>query len=314
MKYVLDHARHLFLGAAIAGCLVVAAPAGVAQATQVTYVLEDVWLEADITHPGSPPRQMTGTFTWTYVPGDFENGSGQFTALYIPWYGTDFPSLAINIELSSIECSMPGSTHSGGLDITLRLLQPLSLDQPSAVDPVTSLFDIWSGPNYRGHVISGDVVPASSFGTFCFGDGSGTPCPCSNPGEVGEGCANSSDAGGLLAAGGSSSVGADDLGFVTANLLPGQPALLFCGQNAVNGGVGSSFGDGLRCAGGGITRLGVAIPGAGGDANWGPGLSVSGGWIAGDTRHFQGWYRDPSGSPCANGFNLTQGVTVVFTP
>jgi len=56
-----------------------------ARAATVTCTLEDVWLLPDITHPWDPARPMTGTFEWTYVPGDFENGSGQFTDLYIPW-------------------------------------------------------------------------------------------------------------------------------------------------------------------------------------------------------------------------------------
>ena len=154
-----------------------------------------------------------------------------------------------------------------------------------------------------------------SVGTsYCFGDGSGTPCPCANWGAPGEGCANSTGAGALLAASGSASVGADDLVFAGAQLVPGQPALLFAGLNAVNGGNGVAFGDGLRCAGGSVRRLGVAQPDAGGNASWGPGLQSLGGWGAGDTRHFQAWYRDPGGSPCATSFNLSHGVSVDFVP
>jgi hypothetical protein len=38
-----------------------------------------------------------------------------------------------------------------------------------------------------------------------------------------------------------------------------------------------------------------------------------GGWISGDTRYFQTWYRDPSGGPCGAGFNLTNGMELTFT-
>jgi Lectin C-type domain len=149
---------------------------------------------------------------------------------------------------------------------------------------------------------------------FCFGDGTSTACPCGNAGGSGEGCANSTAAGATLATTGSQSVAADDLGFTGGNLLPSQPALLFGGMNAVNGGAGILFGDGLRCAGGSIVRLGVRVPDAGGAASWGPALGTSGGWASGDTRRFQVWYRDPVGSPCGAGFNLSHGVELVFGP
>ena len=154
-----------------------------------------------------------------------------------------------------------------------------------------------------------------SVGTpYCFGDGSGTTCPCGNTGGSGEGCANSTGTGTLAFGTGSASAGADDLGFDGRNLLPAQPALLFAGLNAVNNGNGIVFGDGLRCAGGSVVRLGVRVPDGNGDASWGPGLGAIGGWVAGDTRRFQIWYRDPLIGPCGTGFNLSNGVEVVFLP
>lgn len=149
---------------------------------------------------------------------------------------------------------------------------------------------------------------------FCAGDGSGTACPCGNQGPGPGGCLNSSGSAGLLQGLGSASVGADDLALVATGLLPSQPALLFVGQNAAGGGLGLPFGDGLRCVGGGIVRLGVRLPDSSGAASWGPGLAPSGGWNQGDVRRFQVWYRDPSGSPCGFGFNLSNGLEVVFTP
>jgi hypothetical protein len=158
-----------------------------------------------------------------------------------------------------------------------------------------------------------DLHGGSAGGPYCFGDGSVTPCPCGNPGAAGEGCANSTGSGATLAAGGSASVFADDLIFDAAGLVPTQPALLFSGLNAVNGGAGVVFGDGLRCAGGSVQRLGVQNSDSAGGATWGPGLAPNGGWVAGDTRRFQAWYRDPVGSPCGFTFNLSHGVEVTFT-
>ena len=149
---------------------------------------------------------------------------------------------------------------------------------------------------------------------YCFGDGTATACPCGNAGAAGEGCANSTGSGGTLVPGGNVSAAADALTLTAGQLPAGQPALLFSGLNAVNGGAGVIFGDGLRCAGGGVVRLGVQAAGPGGQASWGPGLGASGGWSAGDLRHFQGWYRDPAGTPCGAAFNLTHGVAATFTP
>ena len=175
-------------------------------------------------------------------------------------------------------------------------------------------YDYFCSPHFfLGMTGSVTVIDAGGPGTsFCACDAGGAPC--GNAGGAGEGCANSTGAGATLAAGGSASAAADDLSFTAGGLLPGQPALLFAGANAVNGGAGAAFGDGLRCAGGGVARLGVRIPDAGGGATWSGGLVALGGFAAGDVRRFQAWYRDPQGSPCGNGFNLSNGVEVTFAP
>lgn len=146
---------------------------------------------------------------------------------------------------------------------------------------------------------------------FCFGDGSAANCPCGNPGGPATGCGNSAGSGAVLSGGASSEVAKDDLVLHAAGLLPGNPALSFVGLHAVNGGAGQAFGDGLRCVWGGIVRLDVLVPDAQGQATWGPGLSVVGGWQPGDIRRFQCWYRDPAFFGCA-GFNLSNGLEVTF--
>ena len=66
---------------------------------------------------------------------------------------------------------------------------------------------------------------------------------------------------------------------------PGDPlsyglaALLFVGNNAVNGGNGNPLNDGLRCAGMNVVRLGTMTPDGDGDASWGPGLAAQGGGL-----------------------------------
>lgn len=156
-------------------------------------------------------------------------------------------------------------------------------------------------------VHSGSCRPGTA---YCFGDGSGAACPCGNVGAMDGGCSNSVGVGSVLRTFGSASVGSDDFVCI-ANRLPSQPALLFAGQDRVDGGDGAPFGDGLRCAGTAVVRLGVQAAGGDGEATWGPGLAPAGGWSAGDTRRFQVWYRDPIGI-CGSGFNLSNGAEVVF--
>ena len=137
--------------------------------------------------------------------------------------------------------------------------------------------------------------------------------PCGNPGGPEEGCGNSTGSGASLAAFGSTGVSADDLFLRVAGAIPSQPALLIVGTQALNGGAGVPFGDGLRCAGGSVVRLGVQVPNDLGTATWGPGLAADGGWVAGDTGTLQAWYRDTVG-PCNAGFNLSNGLQVTFSP
>jgi hypothetical protein len=148
---------------------------------------------------------------------------------------------------------------------------------------------------------------------YCFGDGSGVPCPCGNPGAEGHGCAGSTGAGALLEAEGSASLSAGDLVLLGSDLRPSQPGLYFQGDAAVDGGDGAPFGDGLRCAGTNVVRLEVRTADAGGASSTTVDLGLEGGAAPGDTRFYQLWTRDPGG-PCGSGFNTTNGLRVEWTP
>ncbi len=166
------------------------------------------------------------------------------------------------------------------------------------------IFDIWQVGLDNARITTELGSP------FCFGDGSGAPCPCGNGGAAPRGCANSTGSGALLAATGTSSLAANDL-VLHASSMPGSTsALLFQGTSPVNGGAGVVFGDGLRCAGGNVTRLGTRAASAGA-ASWGPGLPHGIGLPT--TLQFQVWYRNVVG-PCGSGWNLSNGLAVAFTP
>jgi hypothetical protein len=152
---------------------------------------------------------------------------------------------------------------------------------------------------------------------FCFGDGTGTACPCGNTGVAGNGCANSVDPnGGNLSTSGSSSILGDSLVLLGTG-MPTSSALYFQGTSELNGGAGSVFGDGLRCAGGTIIRLGTKANVAGasqypdvGDAT----VSVRGLCASGDVRSYQVWYRNAAAFCSVSTFNLTNGVTLSWAP
>ncbi|MCB9914441.1 MAG: hypothetical protein H6828_04730 [Planctomycetes bacterium] len=168
--------------------------------------------------------------------------------------------------------------------------------------------DAWIGGN-AGIYRSGDgwqVVGTS----FCVGEAGA--CPCANPGGPGVGCAHAAGHGARLAATGSTHVGAGTLALHASQCPPGVPGLLISGTVAVNGGAGAPFGDGLRCAGGVVTRLQVVVADALGEASSSVDVAAKDGAQAGQTRTYQLWYRDPVNSPCGAAFNLTNGLAVTW--
>jgi hypothetical protein len=168
-------------------------------------------------------------------------------------------------------------------------------------------FDVEGGP-WNGCA----EIPVLS---FCRGDGSATPCPCGNTGASGHGCGNSTFAGGAeLSATGNASIANDSFTLSVFGTVPGKPGLFFQGDNAVDGGSGVAFGDGLRCAGGEVVRLQVRVADASGQAETSIGISDAAGLSAGELKRYQWWYRDPAGSPCGTTFNLSNGIEVLWMP
>ena len=146
---------------------------------------------------------------------------------------------------------------------------------------------------------------------YCFGDGGGTPCPCGNSSVTG-GCANGTGVGATLTSAGQASLTTDTLVLSGTGLIPSQPGLYFQGNNAVNAGNGNNFGDGLRCAGGGVIRLQVRFASATGDSATTASISAAGLVAPGDVKRYQLWYRDPVTTACGAQFNLTNGVELTW--
>lgn len=177
--------------------------------------------------------------------------------------------------------------------------------------------DIGSGSIVEAAIDDFEITDAlcTGFQSFCAGDGSGAACPCGNTGAVGAGCANSTGTSGLLAGSGSVSLAADSLTLSASGLPANASVLFFQGTTAQNGGLGSPFGDGLRCAGGSVVRLGTKVASAGnssyptlGDQT----VSMRGVVVAPGTRTYQAWYRNAATFCTADTFNLTNGLSVLW--
>ncbi len=163
------------------------------------------------------------------------------------------------------------------------------------------------------------VVEIGGTGTpICFGDGSGTACPCANNSAVGDevGCLNSFGQGGKLIGNGSPSVSADSLS-LQGSQMPNSSALYFQGTTSIGGGAGVVFGDGLRCAGGSVIRLGTKANTAGASqypVGVDQPVSVRGLCTAGNVRVYQVWYRNAAAFCTISTFNLTNGLSITWNP
>lgn len=128
---------------------------------------------------------------------------------------------------------------------------------------------------------------------------------------------NSAGPGAVIDFSGSQDIQDDDFHLSVSGSVPQSAGLFFYGPMATQ----QPFGDGFRCVGGGVFRLGPAmvadvsgtasrqvdfssLPAGGG----GPG-SIT----AESTWHFQWWYRDTNG-PGGSGWNLSDSIWVTFCP
>ncbi len=180
-----------------------------------------------------------------------------------------------------------------------------------------STLGLWRAGSPASVAANVDIPGGATSIAFCFGDGTGTACPCGNNGAAGNGCASSVNANGAnLAAAGTASIGADTL-VLTGTGMPNSSALYFQGTNQAAGGAGTVFGDGKRCAGGSVIRLGTKTNAGGasqypvlGDLS----ISVRGANTAGNVRTYQCWYRNAASFCTVDTFNLTNGRQVTWTP
>jgi hypothetical protein len=176
--------------------------------------------------------------------------------------------------------------------------------------------DLLLASNSPGHVAwFKNSRPA--FAAFCFGDGTGTICPCGNAGHAGNGCGSSVNPNGARLSGSGTVSIASDTFVLTGSGMPDSSVLYFQGTLRVNAGNGAVFGDGLRCVGGTVIRIGTKTNVAGtssypaaGDAH----VALKCNDAPGDVRDYQCWYRNAAQFCSGATFNLSNGLETTWAP
>jgi hypothetical protein len=174
---------------------------------------------------------------------------------------------------------------------------------------------------FDANMVSDVFVGACATGrTFCSGDGTSATCPCGNVGAWNAGCPNSAGTGAILSGEGWSLVANDTLALLVRGLPLNSTVLFLQGSIQQNGGNGSAFGDGVRCVGGSVVRLGTRTAPQGW-STWGfgapgsPLLSVQSNVPSGgDLRLYQAWYRNAAPFCTSATYNLTNGLEISWLP
>ncbi len=233
-----------------------------------------------------------------------------------PYDGTDWTGSKTATDMEWSTSTFAANANANALRWSTTYNFRFDANAPSVTGNVTlGLFRSGGTAVAVGLPVPGNGTPQNV--AYCFGDGLGAACPCSNSSAPAgtAGCASSLLVGGTLGASGTPSLSADTLALLGSG-MPNGPALYF--QGTAQNGNGTAFGDGLLCVGGTIVRLGVKFNTAGA-SQWptggDPTISVQGLIGAAGVRTYQAWYRDSDPTFCsASTFNLTNGYQAVWTP
>lgn len=246
----------------------------------------------------------TGTFpgSWTFDGApEFANAFGCDT---VPGTLDDDFHLPPNSICADVGDPYALPTDVLDLDLDGNVVEVLPLDL-AGIPRV-----VGGGVDLGAYEVQPDLVQP-----YCFGDGTGTPCPCGNSGAGCRGCANSANPAGALL----ESLGATnpDTLVLRASGMPTSASSIFLKGDA-DAAAPIVFGDGLRCVSGSLVRLG-AKPGGTGSAEFpesgNPSVSVRGGTPPGSGFYacYQTYYRNASGAFCPpETFNVTNGLRVIW--
>ena len=220
------------------------------------------------------------------------------------------PRLSVLQNLGAATFSVSGDIAT---DTSSTLVGPIAADMDSDGD--VDLLVSENGPafgvrRYRACATAGEPV--------CLGDGALTPCPCGNNSAPGAqaGCLNSVGTAGTLRSAGIARLANDTL-LLSGSGMPNSTVLYFQGTSVTGGGSGIALGDGLRCAGGSLIRLGVRTNVGGASVFPGPAspsLSALGLVSTPGERIYQAWYRDNTSFCTAQAYNVTNGLRILWAP
>lgn len=152
---------------------------------------------------------------------------------------------------------------------------------------------------------------------YCFGDGSGSFCPCFNQGQSGNGCDNGQGTGGahLQAAG---TISPDTVVLTSSNELPSALTIFLQGSASI---LPVNYGNGLRCVGGTLKRLfhhnavggTVSAPQGADPSITARSAAMNHPILPGQTKYYMTYYRDPNPNFCTGlGFNSSNAVAIVW--
>lgn len=240
----------------------------------------------------------TGAGSELIVGGDFGSANGVAVNNIARWNGTSWSALGVGTAFDVHAACVYDDGSGDGPSLFVA-----GGDTPAQA---TGRIAKWRGCGHPGVA-------------YCFGDGSGAACPCSNNGAPGHGCQNSAGTGGaVLASSGGAVLGQDTLVLSTANELPAALSVFSQGSALI---APVAFGDGLRCTGGALKRLFVKNASAGsasapqlGDPTVSARSAALGDPISpASTRYYYVYYRDPNPGFCPTAtFNATNSLRVVW--
>lgn len=269
----------------------------------------------------TPPTPSTATGLGL-VAIDVGTNTMTYREMYI---GLGSPELAAHIHGFSIP-GVPAPViigqALGALKCGTWAMTPT--DTTNALNGLT-YFNVHSTIIFSGGEIRGQIAERPDQTTLCYGDGSGTACPCANFSAIGdnEGCLHSGGTGARLQGYSGStttnpSISNDRLVLHLLRAPAVTPCVIFQGTATVSGGAGVVFGEGLLCVGGSTVRLitrftcigqlGCPEPGD-------PSVTILGGVGAPGTRYYQAWFRTgPPICALAQQFSLSNAVQVSWVP
>ena len=154
----------------------------------------------------------------------------------------------------------------------------------------------------------------NSGSAYCFGDGSGTPCPC-HDGASGRGCENDFNDGARLDAFGAASFELDTFRLEVFDVPPGSAGICLKGSTVVNGGLGNVVGDGLLCLTPQLRSQVIIADSPGGTIsmtqwNGQPFGTHTNAANVGASTYYQWWYRDAANNCSGQDFNFSNGWVV----